>query len=46
MDNSSYTGKRDELLIFDDANRYAKASGTIGYEILAGLHPKIKREVI
>ncbi len=46
MDNSSYTGERDELLIFDDANRFAKAAGTIGYEILAGLHPKIKREVV
>lgn len=46
MDNSSYTGERDELLIFDDANRFAEAAGTIGYEILAGLHPKIKREVV
>lgn len=46
MDNSSYTGERDELLIFDDANRYAKAAGTISYEILTGLHPKIKREVV
>ena len=46
MDNTTFTGRRDELLIFDDANRYAKAAGTIGYEILAGLHSEIERVVV
>ncbi len=46
MDNTTFTGQRDELLIFDDANRYAKAAGTISYEILVGLHPEIKRVVV
>jgi alanine racemase len=46
MDNSSFTGQREELVIFEDVNRYAEAAGTIGYEVLVGLHPEIKRVVI
>jgi alanine racemase len=46
MDNTTFTGKRDELLIFDDANDYAKAAGTISYEILVGLHSEIERVVV
>lgn len=46
MDNSTFTGNKEELLVFDNASRYAKAAGTISYEILVGLHPKISREVV
>jgi alanine racemase len=46
MDNSSFTGDKEELVIFEDANRYAEAAGTIGYEVLVGLHPEIARVVI
>jgi len=46
MDNTTFTGERDELLIFDDANHYAKAAGTISYEILVGLHSEIRRVVV
>ena len=46
MDNSSFTGAREELVIFEDVNSYAKAAGTIGYEVLVGIHPEIGRIVI
>jgi len=46
MDNSSFTGEKEELVIFENVNRYAEAAGTIGYEVLVGLHPEIKRVVI
>lgn len=46
MDNSSFAGERDELVVFDNVNRYAEAAGTIGYEVLVGLHPEIERVVI
>ena len=46
MDNCSFTGAREELLIFDNVNTYSKAARTIGYEVLTGLHPEIKREVV
>lgn len=46
MDNSSFTGAKEELVIFENVNRYAEAAGTIGYEVLVGLHPEIKRVVI
>ncbi len=45
MDNSSFTGERERLVIFEDVNRYAEAAGTIGYEVLVGLHPEIERAV-
>ena len=45
MDNSSFTGERESLVIFEDVNRYAEAAGTIGYEVLVGLHPEIERAV-
>ncbi len=44
MDSAAFSCDRDELLIFDNANEYAKAVGTIGYEILACLDPNLKRE--
>ena len=46
MDNSTFTGDKEELLLFDDAGRFAKAAGTISYEILVRLHPMIRREVV
>jgi alanine racemase len=46
MDNSTFTGAREELSIFDNVNSYAKVAETIGYEVLTGLHPEIKRVVI
>ena len=46
MDNSSFTGEREELVIFENVNTYAEAASTIGYEILTGLHPEIERIVI
>jgi len=46
MDNSSFSGDKEELVIFENVNHYAKAAGTIGYEVLVGLHSEIKREVI
>jgi len=46
MDNSSFSGDKEELMIFENVNHYAVAAGTIGYEVLVGLHPEIKREVI
>jgi len=46
MDNSSFSGERESLVIFEDVNRYAEAAGTIGYEVLVGLHPEIERAVI
>lgn len=44
MDNAAFASDKDELLIFDDANHYARAVGTIGYEILACLDKDLKRE--
>jgi len=46
MDNSTFTGDRERLLIFDNANDYAASAGTIGYEVLTGLHPEIPRVVV
>ncbi|HQS67129.1 MAG TPA: alanine racemase [Sulfuricurvum sp.] len=44
MDSAAFSTDTDELLIFDNANEYAKAVGTIGYEILACLDKNLKRE--
>ena len=46
MDNSSYAGNEDELLIFNDANVIASKADTIGYEILTSLSPSLKRIII
>ena len=46
MDNTSFSGDRAKLLIFDNVNRYAKSAGSIGYEVLVGLHHEIKREIV
>lgn len=44
MDSAAFSTDIDELLIFNDANEYAKSVGTIGYEILACLDKDLKRE--
>lgn len=44
MDCASFSGDKEQLLIFDNANDYARAVGTIGYEILACLDKNLKRE--
>lgn len=46
MDNCTFTGEREELVLFDNANRFAASAGTIGYEVLVGLHPEIERVVV
>lgn len=46
MDNAAFASDKEELLIFDNANHYASAVGTIGYEILACLDKDLKREWI
>lgn len=46
MDNSTFTGDEERLLIFDDANMIAKAAGTIGYEFLVGLSSDLERRLI
>ncbi len=44
MDNAAFATDTEELLIFDNANIYARSVGTIGYEILACLDKKLRRE--
>lgn len=46
MDSAAFSGDADELMIFRNANEYARAVGTIGYEILACLDKDLKREWI
>lgn len=46
MDNAAFSSDQEELLIFNNANDYAKAVGTIGYEILACLDKDLQREWI
>jgi alanine racemase len=46
MDNAAFASDKEELLIFNDANHYARSVGTIGYEILACLDKNLKREWI
>ena len=46
MDNSSFLGDEDELLVFDDARVAASFAKTISYEVLTSLKPEIKREIV
>lgn len=46
MDNCAFTGEAEQLLIFNDARSYAAAAGTIGYEVLVGLHPRLPRKIV
>ena len=43
MDNAVFATDKEELMIFDNANDYARSVGTIGYEILACLDKDLKR---
>lgn len=43
MDNAVFSTDKEELMIFDNANDYARSVGTIGYEILACLDKDLKR---
>lgn len=45
MDNTTFASSNDRLLVFNDANHYAKAAGTIGYEVLTGMRPHLPRTV-
>ncbi|MDD5716609.1 MAG: alanine racemase [Sulfuricurvum sp.] len=44
MDCASFSTDSETLMIFNNANEYARAVGTIGYEILACLDKNLKRE--
>lgn len=46
MDSASFSSDAEQLMIFDNANDYARSVGTIGYEILACLDKDLKREWI
>lgn len=46
MDNSSFATVEERLLVFDDANVFAEAAGTIAYEVLAGLNTNLERRII
>jgi len=46
MDNSTFSGDAEALIIFDNVNDYAVSAETIAYEILVGLHPEIERVVV
>lgn len=46
MDNVSFEGDADALLIFNDANVMAKSADTIGYEILVGMRSHMRRNVV
>jgi len=46
MDNCTFTGEAERLLIFNDARTYAAAAGTISYEVLVGLRPHLRRKVM
>ncbi len=43
MDNMTFDSDSDEILVFDNANSYAMAADTIGYEVLASLDSKLSR---
>jgi alanine racemase len=46
MDNCTLTCNDDEVLIFNNANDFARAADTIGYEVLAALKPNISRTIV
>jgi len=46
MDSAGFSSDAEQLMIFDNANDYARSVGTIGYEILACLDKDLKREWI
>ncbi len=46
MDNTTLTCKDDELVIFNNANDFAKVAGTISYEVLTSLSSTMQRRLI
>jgi len=46
MDNSSFLGDDEELLIFEDARVAASFAQTISYEVLTSLKAEIKRDIL
>ncbi len=46
MDNITLTCKDDEVVVFNNANEFAKVAETIGYEILTGLSVYLERRLI
>jgi len=46
MDNSSFIGDEDEILVFDDAAQIAHIAQTISYEVLTSLKPSMKRQIV
>ena len=46
MDSMSLLGDEDEVCLIDNAKELAKLNGTISYDVLVKLHPKIKRLLI
>ena len=46
MDNLVASGDAAELLVVGDANRWAGHFGTINYDVLVKLSPRIKRKII
>jgi alanine racemase len=44
MDSASFATDAEKVMVFDNANDFALAAGTIGYEILACLDKDLKRE--
>lgn len=46
MDNTLFTCNDEQLCIFDDANAFARAAGTIGYEILTGMNSAFERRIV
>ena len=45
MDNTTFAATTERLLVFNDANSYAAAAGTIGYEVMVGMRPHLRRVV-
>lgn len=46
MDNTLFTCNDEQLCIFDNANSFAEAAGTIGYEILTGMNRAFERRIV
>jgi alanine racemase len=45
MDNTAFAATTERLLVFNNANAYAAAAGTIGYEVLVGMRTHLRRVV-
>jgi len=45
MDNVTFASEAERLLVFNDANAFAASAGTIGYEVMVGMRPQMRRIV-